>query len=31
MDGHKVAEKSFVHGFPTEAEVVQAVAKALRM
>jgi len=24
-----VAEKSFIHGFPTEQEVVQAVAKAL--
>jgi hypothetical protein len=29
VDGKKVAEKSFFHGFPSEDEVVKAVAKAL--
>ncbi len=28
VDGHKVAEKTFLHGFPTEDEVVHAVAMA---
>ncbi len=28
VDGKKVAEKSLIHGFPSESEVVEAVRKA---
>jgi hypothetical protein len=29
VDGKKVAEKTFLHGFPTEREVVDAVRSAI--